>query len=109
MYLRVTFVVEAESEAHLMAELDEDAVAAALPGPGWLIEVEETEDERRQGQARMRVTFDVEAESEALFMAELDEGAVAAALPGPAWLISVEEKKTLSSMAKATWRKLRPP
>jgi hypothetical protein len=41
MYVQVTFIVEATSEAQFMAELDEDAVAAALPGPAWLMWVEE--------------------------------------------------------------------
>ncbi len=41
MYVEVRFIVEAESEAQLMAALDENAVAAALPGQAWLMWVEE--------------------------------------------------------------------
>jgi hypothetical protein len=41
-YLQVTFVVEAESEAQFLAELDEEAVSSALPGKAaWLMWVEE--------------------------------------------------------------------
>jgi len=41
MYVQVTFAVMVESEEEFMTALDEDAVAAALPGPAWLLWVEE--------------------------------------------------------------------
>jgi hypothetical protein len=41
VYLEVIFVVEAESLEQFVAEFDEDAVAAALPGPAWLMSFEE--------------------------------------------------------------------
>jgi hypothetical protein len=54
MYLEVTFVVEAESEEQFTAAFDEDAVAAALPGPAWLIWVEEKKSVSDQVRATWR-------------------------------------------------------
>ena len=54
MYLQVTFVVEAASEEQFESEFDEDAVAAALPGPAWLIWVEEKRDVTNAVKAKWR-------------------------------------------------------
>jgi hypothetical protein len=55
MYLHVTFVVEAESEGQFMAAIDEDAVAAALPGPAWLMWVEKRKSVSDEVKATWRM------------------------------------------------------